>query len=76
METPKRYSNTHLRKIVEEYIHSERYRGILIEKVCNRKTLEQIAEMFELSVSQVKRIITRDGMIIFEIMAEDEPKES
>ena len=73
METPKRYSNSRLREIVEDYIHSERNRRILIDKYCNNKTIEQIAEIHELSVSQVKRIITRDGMIIFTIMAEDEP---
>ena len=73
METPKRYSNSRLREIVEDYIHSERNRRILVDKYCNNKTIEQIAEIHELSVSQVKRIITRDGMIIFAIMAEDEP---
>ena len=74
METPKRYSNSRLREIVEDYIHSERDRRILIEKYCNSRTIEQIAENFELSVSQVKRIITRDGQIIFGIMAEIDPE--
>jgi len=76
MEIPKRYSNFRLREIVEEYIHSERDRRILIEKFCNRKTIEQIAEKYELSVSQVKRVITRDGIVVFGIMAEDDPKMS
>ena len=76
MEIPKRYSNFRLREIVEEYIHSERNRRILIEKFCNRKTIEQIAEKYELSVSQVKRVITRDGITVFEIMAEDDQKMS
>ena len=70
METPKQYSNFRLREIVEEFIHSERDRRILVEKFCNRKTMDQIAEKYELSVSQVKRIITRDGEIVFRIMAE------
>lgn len=76
MEIPKRYSNFRLREIVEEYIHSERNRRILIEKFCNKKTIEQIAEKYELSVSQVKRVVTRDGITVFEIMAEDDPKMS
>ena len=74
METPKRYSNYRLREIIEDYIHSERDRRILTEKYCNHKTMEQIAELFKLSVSQVKRIITRDGQIIFGIMAELDPE--
>ena len=72
METPKQYSNFRLREIVEEYIHSERDRRILVEKFCNRKTMDQIAEKYELSVSQVKRIITRDGETVFRIMAEED----
>ena len=74
METPKQYSNFRLREIVEEFIHSERDRNILIEKYCNKKTIEQIAELYELSDSQVKRIITRDGMIVFRIMAEEDDR--
>ena len=73
METPKLYSNSRLREIIDDYIHSERDRQILTDKFCDKKTMEQIAEIHELSVSQVKRIITRDGMIIFSIMAEDDP---
>ena len=74
MKTPKIYSNVRFREIVEEFIHSERDRKILIEKYCNKKTIEQTAEIFELSVTQVKRIITRDGEIVFSIMAKDELK--
>ena len=74
MQTPKRYSNSRIREIIEDFIHSDRNRQILIEKFCNNRTMEQIAELFDLSVSQVKRIVTKDGMIIFGIMAEDEQK--
>ena len=72
MKTPKIYSNVRFREIVEEFIHSERDRKILIEKYCNKKTIEQTAEIFELSVTQVKRIITRDGDTVFRIMAEED----
>ena len=72
METPKRYSNFRLREIIEEYIHSERDRKILIRKYCDKRTMEQLAEEFDMSVSQIKRVITRDGIIIFGIMAEDD----
>ena len=76
MHRPKRYSNFRFREIVMDYIHSDRDRRILIDKFCNNKTMEQIAEQYQLSVSQVKRIIVRDGEIVFQIMAEDEPKEN
>ena len=76
MRKPNRYSNFRFREIVLDYIHSDRDRKILIDKFCNNRTMEQIAEIYSLSVSQVKRIIVRDGGIVFGIMAEDEPKEN
>ena len=70
METPNRYSNFRLREIVEEFIHSERDRRILIRKYCDKRTIDQLAEEFQMSTSQIKRIITRDGDTVFRIMAE------
>ena len=74
MKAPKRYSNFRFREIVEEYVHSERDRMILVEKFCNKKTMEQIAELFDMSVTQVKRIVTREGITVFDIMAEETQK--
>ena len=74
MKAPKRYSNFRIREIIEEFIHSERDRRLLIRKYCDKRTVFQLAEEFDLSITQVNRIITRDGMIIFGIMAEDEQK--
>ena len=72
METPNRYSNFRLREIVEEFIHSERDRRILIRKYCDKRTIDQLAEEFQMSTSQIKRIITRDGETVFRIMAEED----
>ena len=72
METPKQYSNFRLREIVEEFIHSERDRRILIRKYCDKRTIDQLAEEFQMSTSQIKRIITRDGDTVFRIMAEED----
>lgn len=72
METPNRYSNFRLREIVEEFIHSERNRRILIRKYCDKRTIDQLAEEFQMSTSQIKRIITRDGDTVFRIMAEED----
>lgn len=74
MKAPKIYSNFRLREIIEEYIHSERDRKILIRKYCDKRTVFQLAEEFELSDTQINRIITRDGIIIFGILAKDEKK--
>lgn len=72
----KQYSNSRLREIVEEYIHSERDRKILIRKYCDNLTIERLAEEFDISVSQVKRIIYKHSFTIFGMMDKNEPKES
>ena len=74
MDTPKFYSNFRLREIVEEYIHSERDRQVLIEKYCNKKTIGQLADQFYLSETSIKNIISKGSEIIFTIMAKDEQK--
>ena len=74
MDIPKFYSNFRLREIVEEYIHSERDRQVLIEKYCNKKTIRQLADQFYLSETSIKNIISKGAMIIFTIMAKDEQK--
>lgn len=70
----RQYSNSRLREIVEDYIHSERDRKILIRKYCDNLTIERLAEEFEISVSQVKRIIYKHSFAIFGMMDKDEPK--
>ena len=75
MDIPKFYSNFRCREIIEEFIHSERDRQVLIEKYCNKKTIKQLADMFYLSETSIKNIISNGAMIIFTIMAKDEPKD-
>lgn len=59
------YTNSRLREIVEEYIHDERARRILLRKYADKATLEKIAEEQDLSVSQVKRIIKKHYYSVF-----------
>ena len=65
------YTNTRIREIIAEYIHSERDRKILARRLIDGITFERIAEEQELSVSQVKRIIWKDSEIIFRRMKEN-----
>ena len=74
MDIPKYYSNFRCREIIEEFIHSERDRQILIEKYCNKKTIGQLANQFYLSETSIKNIIYKGAEIIFTIMAKDEQK--
>ena len=59
------YSNRQIRDIIAEYVHSERNRALLCRRLIDGITIERLAEEFELSVSQVKRILKKDGAEIF-----------
>ena len=59
------YTNSQVRNIIAEHIHSERDRKIMERRLIDGLTFERLAEEFELSVSQVKRIIWKDSEIIF-----------
>jgi len=59
------YTNSQIRRIIEDFIHSERDRKILIRRLIDGITFEKLAEEQEMSVRQIKNIIYRDEKIIF-----------
>ena len=59
------YTNTQIRELIAEHIHSERDRRILERRLIDGITFERLAEENELSVSQVKRIIWKKSEIVF-----------
>ena len=59
------YTNTRIREIIAEYIHSERDRRILERRLIDGVTFEKLAEEQELSVSQVKRIVWKGSETVF-----------
>lgn len=65
------YSNSRMIEIVKDYIHHSRDRRIMLHKYVEGDTLEKIAEDFDLSVSQVKRIVRKNSDIVFRHMKED-----
>ena len=64
------YSNSRVREIIGEYIHSERDRAIMIRRMVDEITMERLAEEFGLSVSQIKRIIWKNSEIVFRHLKE------
>lgn len=62
------YSNSQIREIIGEYIHSERDRRVMTRRMIDNITIERLAEEHELSVSQVKRIIKKNMDVIFRHM--------
>lgn len=59
------YTNSQVRRIIEDYIHSERDRRLLARRLIDGITIERLAEEFELSPRQVKNILRKGEEIIF-----------
>ena len=58
------YSRTRIIEILEEYVHNRQDRQVMILYLTDRpRSLEQLAEETDLSVSTVKRIINRCSYI-------------
>lgn len=51
------YTNSQISALIDEWIHSERDRNILKRRLIDGVTYEPLAEEFDLSVPQVKRIV-------------------
>lgn len=56
----KEYTNSGIRIVIDDVIHSERDRAILKRRLIDGVGLEPLAEEFNLSVSQIKRIIYKN----------------
>lgn len=53
----KEYTNSQICALIDEHIHSERDRKILKRRLCDGIVYEALAEEFDMSDSQIKRII-------------------
>ncbi len=62
------YTNSQIRDLIREHIHSERDRKILYRRLVDGVCFEPLAEEFDLSVSQTKRIIRKNTEILFRKM--------
>lgn len=59
------YTNSEITEIINEYIHNERNRKLLLRRYIDGITLESLSEEFDLSVRQVKNIIYGNEDVIF-----------
>ena len=51
------YTNSQIRGLIAEYIHSERDRRIMERRLIDGITFERLAEEFDMSVRQTKSIV-------------------
>lgn len=62
------YTNSQAREAIAEAIHSERDRKVLERRLIDGVTFERLSEEFDMSVSQIKRIVWKGTEIIFRKM--------
>lgn len=62
------YSNSQIRDLIDDFIHSERDRAIQKRRLIDGICFEPLAEEFQLSVVQVKRIVYKGEKELFRKM--------
>ena len=58
------YTNSEVRVLIDEHLHSERDRAILKRRMIDGIKFEPLAEEFDMSVVQIRRICTRGRKLI------------
>ena len=51
------YTNSQIRALIDEWVHSERDREILKRRLIDGITFERLAEEFDMSPRQIKNIV-------------------
>lgn len=59
------YTNSQIKALIDEHIHSERDRAILCRRLVDGICFEPLAEEFGLSVRHVKTIVYKSEEILF-----------
>ena len=59
------YTNSQIRELIAEHIHSERDREILCRRLIDGITFERLAEEFEMSPRQIRSIVHREETNLF-----------
>ena len=59
------YLNDEVKVIIDQHIHSERDRAILKRNLCDNIGYEALAEEFDMSRSQIARIVPCGEKIVF-----------
>lgn len=59
------YTNSRIRELIAEHIHSERDRSILCRRLIDGITFEKLAEEFDMSVRQIQNIVKKNENFLF-----------
>lgn len=58
------YTNTEMFNLIDEWIHSTRDRRLMKDRMINGVCIETLAEKYEVSSAQAKRIIEKNKEIL------------
>lgn len=61
----KEYSRTEISSAIDEWILNEKHRNILKRRLLDGICFEPLAEEFDMSVSQIKRIVYKSQELLF-----------
>lgn len=59
------YTNSQIRSLIAEHIHSERDRRILERRLIDGITFERLAEEFDMSTKAIRVIVHKQEVILF-----------
>ena len=59
------YTNSQIRDLIREHIHSERDRKILFRRLVDGITFELLADEFQMSSRQIRTIVRKQEEILF-----------
>ncbi len=59
------YTNSQIEQAIDEYIHDAIHRDILKDRLINGLVYDALAEKYNYSVRQMKRIIYKNQVILF-----------
>ena len=61
-------TNSQIKDAIDDYVHSERDRGILFDRYVNGYTFERISEKYDMSTVQTKRIVYKQSQILSKVL--------
>ena len=59
------YLNSEITALINEHIHSDRDRAILIKRLVDGHTFDRLAEEFDMSLRHIQRIVYTNQEIVF-----------
>ena len=68
------YTNSRIRELIAEHIHSERDRKILERRLIDGIVFEKLAEEFDMSPRQVRNVVHKSKCILFRHIRLEEEK--